>query len=351
MNVFDDLAKVSALRKILAGAAVLLVASLLPVASATAHVEVISAESVCSDTNRPNFEAAPGSPEISQEILSTAANPPSAHVCMFNTEYGSFNLNEEIPGFGDRHMRLRFWIMEPGGVIMRHRHIDRPAYVYLLQGQVYEVKLEPPEGQQVVLNEGRSCNFDSRTPTVNIITGGSAAQSKPGEAALEDNCTEHWWYNLGKLPVLMVAVDVPNESATNLNSGIGLLLQELLADARRRVAPQSVAVVGNSGVSAEQLGAMALSSQYPGLAAVKDYVLTGQIVAIQPNGSFDAGLRAGRPGIAFVLDGTLLEERSDSGDTVRLSGHVSLLNENVTSTWRNRAAEDARILIIEFVKR
>lgn len=93
---------------------------------------------------------------------------------------GKADLTGELPGLDNRILRARLWTMKPGGIVPIHSHVDRPAYIYILEGEV---------------TEHRS---DDETP--HVFTAGMLS--------VESGGVVHWWENTGGTTVKMIAIDL-----------------------------------------------------------------------------------------------------------------------------------------------
>ena len=93
---------------------------------------------------------------------------------------GEADLTGELSGLDARQLRARLWIMEPNGIVPVHSHVDRPAYAYVLEGEV---------------TEHRS---DDEHPHV----------YSAGSLSVEDGGVVHWWENTGGTTVKLIAVDL-----------------------------------------------------------------------------------------------------------------------------------------------
>jgi len=83
------------------------------------------------------------------------------------------------PDFAGHQLRLRTITFEPGGVAAFHSHKDRPAFAYVLQGQLTELR-----------------------------KGGQAKTVGPGGFITESRDVEHWAENHGTAKVVLIGVDV-----------------------------------------------------------------------------------------------------------------------------------------------
>jgi quercetin dioxygenase-like cupin family protein len=89
---------------------------------------------------------------------------------------GTIDLAPEMPA---HQLRLRSVVVEPGGVIGLHGHGDRPAFVYVLEGTLTEVK-----------------------------EGGYTREYKSGEALTESRDVTHWAENRGTSRVVFIVTDL-----------------------------------------------------------------------------------------------------------------------------------------------
>lgn len=87
--------------------------------------------------------------------------------------------NESIAAKG-RVMRARKMVLQPGAIVGWHSHDDRPALIYVLEGEIVEY----------------------RNNCVDPIV------HKAGEVAREARGTAHWWKNLTDKIVVLVISDI-----------------------------------------------------------------------------------------------------------------------------------------------
>ena len=93
---------------------------------------------------------------------------------------GQVELGQEKVNLADRRLRLRKLVVQPGGIVPWHSHDDRPALIYVQQGEIVEY--------------ASNCEVP--------IT------HKAGEIRPEVSGTSHWWKNLGKETVILYVGDV-----------------------------------------------------------------------------------------------------------------------------------------------
>jgi quercetin dioxygenase-like cupin family protein len=92
----------------------------------------------------------------------------------------SVDLAKEPAAVKDRLLRLRRLEIKPGGVVPWHAHADRPAIIYIVQGEIVEY---------------------ASTCAVPIV-------HRAGEAATETHATAHWWKNTGSQTVVLLSADL-----------------------------------------------------------------------------------------------------------------------------------------------
>jgi quercetin dioxygenase-like cupin family protein len=97
-----------------------------------------------------------------------------------DTTLGAIDLSKEPAQINDRQLRFRKLTIEPGGIVPWHSHADRPALIYVAQGEIVEYA------------------SDCKGPIVH----------KAGEIRPETNPTSHWWKNVGKKTVVLFVGDV-----------------------------------------------------------------------------------------------------------------------------------------------
>jgi quercetin dioxygenase-like cupin family protein len=100
-----------------------------------------------------------------------------------DTTLGSINLENEPAKLKGRELRFRKLVIEPGGIVPWHSHDDRPALIYVAQGEVVEYASNCSE------------------PIVH----------KAGEIRAERHGTAHWWKNLKDTTVVLFVGDVRHD--------------------------------------------------------------------------------------------------------------------------------------------
>src|SRR5262249_25507448 len=92
-----------------------------------------------------------------------------------DTTLGSIDLQKEPAKIRDRQLRFRKLTIEPNGIVPWHSHDDRPALIFVAEGEIVEY--------------ASNC----AAPIVH----------KAGEIRPETNGTSHWWKNLGDKTVVL----------------------------------------------------------------------------------------------------------------------------------------------------
>lgn len=96
---------------------------------------------------------------------------------------GHIDLGQERIGLSGHKFRFRRLDIQPGGEIAWHSHEDRPALIYVLQGEITEY---------------------SSTCKVPLV-------HKTGDLSIESHTVKHWWKNTGKEVVVLLAADIFND--------------------------------------------------------------------------------------------------------------------------------------------
>jgi quercetin dioxygenase-like cupin family protein len=105
---------------------------------------------------------------------------PGAPEGVTDTVLGSIDLASQVEGVQDRLLRSRLLVIQPGGIVPWHSHDDRPALIYVIEGQVTEYR--------------STC----KVPIVH----------NAGEISVESKGISHWWKNTGSVPARLISSDV-----------------------------------------------------------------------------------------------------------------------------------------------
>jgi quercetin dioxygenase-like cupin family protein len=97
-----------------------------------------------------------------------------------DTVLGAIDLEKEPAKIKDRQLRFRKLTIEPGGIVPWHSHGDRPAIIYIAEGEIVEYASNCSE------------------PIVH----------KTGDIRPETSGTSHWWQNLGSKTIVLFVGDV-----------------------------------------------------------------------------------------------------------------------------------------------
>jgi quercetin dioxygenase-like cupin family protein len=97
-----------------------------------------------------------------------------------DTVLAAIDLEKEPANLKERQLRFRKLTIEPGGIVPWHSHGDRPAIIYIAEGEIVEY--------------ASNC----ADPIVH----------KAGDIRPETHGTAHWWQNLGNKTVILFVGDV-----------------------------------------------------------------------------------------------------------------------------------------------
>jgi len=114
--------------------------------------------------------------------MKTDVRAPVTHAAkgVTDTVLGAIDLAKEPAAIKDRQLRFRKLTIEPGGIVPWHSHADRPAIIYIAEGEIVEY--------------ASNC----AVPIVH----------KTGDIRPETNPTSHWWENKGSKTVVLFVGDV-----------------------------------------------------------------------------------------------------------------------------------------------
>ena len=85
-----------------------------------------------------------------------------------DTTLGAIDLGKEMAKIKGRELRFRKMVIQPGGIVPWHSHDDRPALIYVAEGEIIEY--------------ASNC--------------AGPIHHKAGEIRPETQGTSHWWKNL-----------------------------------------------------------------------------------------------------------------------------------------------------------
>ena len=100
-----------------------------------------------------------------------------------DTTLGAIDLGKEMAKIKGRELRFRKMVIQPGGVVPWHSHDDRPALIYVAEGEIIEY--------------ASNC--------------AGPIHHKAGEIRPETQGTSHWWKNLSDKPVVLFIGDVRHD--------------------------------------------------------------------------------------------------------------------------------------------
>ena len=132
------------------------------------------------------FAAQAGECPVDKRVANARQPVDFKAVGVTDTTLGSIDLSKEAIHLKGREMRFRKLTIAPGGIVPWHSHDDRPALIFVAEGEIIEY--------------ASNC----AAPIVH----------KAGEVRAETKGTAHWWKNLGDKTVVLYVGDVrqdPND--------------------------------------------------------------------------------------------------------------------------------------------
>ena len=108
------------------------------------------------------------------------ATGPSAPVGVTDTVLATIDLSKEKVALPDHTMRVRRLEVKPEGIVPWHSHADRPAMIYMIQGELTE---------------------HTNTCSVPVVL-------RAGQIIAETHIVQHWWKNDGKETAVVLSFDI-----------------------------------------------------------------------------------------------------------------------------------------------
>jgi quercetin dioxygenase-like cupin family protein len=131
------------------------------------------------------FMSAASAGECPADKMQANVRPPVDYkpVGVTDTVLAAIDLSKEPIKAAGRVQRVRRLVIQPGGIVAWHSHDDRPALIYIIDGQIEEY------------------NSNCSVPIVH----------KAGDVARETLGTSHWWKNLTDKPVTLLSFDIMHD--------------------------------------------------------------------------------------------------------------------------------------------
>lgn len=137
-------------------------------------------------------------------------------------------------------------------------------------------------------------------------------------------------------------VRAAERSATNGSAGDGSVADSFIAEGLPSEGPGESAGV----TSSEMLGALRLSDEFP---AMEGWVMRARVVTVAPDAQIAVHGHGSRPGVAYVLEGELIEHRNDDPPALRRVGDAVFENTGTVHWWENATARPARVMAVDII--
>ncbi len=102
-----------------------------------------------------------------------------------DTVIASIEVSKPPFNINDRLFRMRKLVVQPGGIVPWHSHADRPAIIYITEGEIIEY--------------ASNC----AAPIVH----------KAGDVVAETPEVSHWWKNLSDKPATLLSADLLKDTS------------------------------------------------------------------------------------------------------------------------------------------
>jgi len=207
---------------------------------------------------------------------------------------------DQIAGY---NLRTRSWVIggENAGVVPIHSHADRPAIVYVLEGEIYEYRNDADE----------------------------RIKHSAGGLSLEEGAVTHWWINEGPQDVRLIAFDVFN-SNSDVTTG-------------ETPTQQSFDLPAAQDAQLDLLGLVDIEQHYGGEKG-QGLALSAYRAVIEPGGVLPSFVAAGEPLQVWVYQGEVMEHRSDTDAPVVLATDSGAhLGGGAQAYWENAGSTSAEL--------
>lgn len=99
--------------------------------------------------------------------------------------------------------------------------------------------------------------------------------------------------------------------------------------------------------SAKLLGSMSLTGEFAG---TENHMLRVREVTVLPGGQVAVHQHNSRPGVAYILEGEVVEHRNDTTEALtRTAGAIALEKTGTIHWWKNESGKKARVLVVDIV--
>ena len=240
---------------------------------------------------------------------------PNKSIDDYNETILQIDLGKEIGLYG-RIFRMHYSTMSPKGMILQHKHANRPTIEYILQGDAMETKFDTIT-KKVIVNTIHANENESSTGSI-----------------------IHWWKNETRGMVKIMATDIW--------IGNGSIVCRPQGD------PRTEALVPPSNpdnVKTEELARIELEQQFPDLPAAKGYIMRSRRLTILSGQKTKLENYTGKPAITYIISGDILENRSDEKSLIRRAGEYSVGNNGISYYWENPTQEQVILWIVDIIKK
>lgn len=134
--------------------------------------------------------------------------------------------------------------------------------------------------------------------------------------------------------------------AVVLANASNVLAENEVATAKERAAATTEGPTENKGVKSVVVrGSTPIDSLFAG---VNKRVLRFREIIVEADGVIATHSHITRPGTAYILEGEIVEYRSDAEDPIiRRKGDVIMENLGLTHWWINESWEEVRVLVVD----
>ena len=161
----------------------------------------------------------------------------------------------------------------------------------------------------------------------------------PLPAAGEPDAHDHH----GHSPAVAANDSASAEKKTQEPAGVVPTQEKAIAQAHHLDGPTKTQGIA----SVVELASIALGDEFDGMSGQQFRV---RELVIEPGGIVAVHQHQQRPGIAYILEGEMVEHRSDhDAPLVRKAGDIAVERTGVSHWWENRSDQPARALVVDIL--
>ena len=104
------------------------------------------------------------------------------------------------------------------------------------------------------------------------------------------------------------------------------------------------------GMSIQELGLIKLGPEFPQIPDAANYVMRGRYVTVDAGGIVPIHGHKGRPAVTYVIQGEIVQHRSDQKESViRRAGDCTIDRNGFAHWWENKTDRQVTLFVVDFL--